>query len=190
MHQRLSFLAEFLTAATFLVVGVVPSANAQTPSVPLSHGSCPPIELRDLASPDRHGDEGLLPQAFDRPLPRLLAADFHVVCEVAGITRETVSAVSFVARYECLDPPCADGENVTMLTEQFQYNCSTDFFEMGGTEVLYERAFPRSRQRTLNPAANFSTETARGCGLCVDPAFGVDSDPVTHCFRKWTRPPR
>lgn len=177
-----------LTLSALLLGVVLHTGHAQFPVVNLNHGSCTPITLQDLANPDPLDNPGFLSETLrmdfsDRPQVRVL--NFHVVCEVAGITRGTVAAVSFVVDYECQGVPCTEiGGNFTREIEQIQYNCSTDFFEGGEVEQLYETFFDINGIRTLNPIADFATVPAKRCGLCVDPVVGLDSDPVTHCLRK------
>ena len=183
-----------LLTATALSVGVVPQlGHAQFPVVNLAHGSCTPITLQNLGNPDQLDTTGFLRETLSERenfitfRPQVRALDFHVVCEVAGITRGTVAALSFVVDYECQDRPCTeDGRNSTFEREQIQYNCSSDFREGGGVDMVYE-FFSRPRARTMNPIADFATMPATRCGLCVDPAAsGLDSDPETHCLRKLT----
>ena len=113
--------------------------------------------------------------------PDIRAVDFHVVCEVAGLERGTVSMVSFVADFECDNDGrssvnCPPGP--VLLRAQFQYNCTTG--------MMYDTFFFEGDVLTENPVASFSTVPERRCGLCVDPVLsGVTSDPETHCFRKF-----
>ncbi len=183
-----------ITLIAFTVGVVPPPGHAQRPVVTFAHGSCTPIVLQDLADIDRLSDTGLLHESLGarinrtsfRPLVRAL--DFHVVCEVAGITRGTVAAVSFVAEHECQGIPCTEATgNSTFQTDQLQYNCSSDFIESGGVDMVYEFSLFNERIRTANQTANFDTVPATRCGRCVDPAFGLTSDPETHCQRKRSR---
>ena len=178
-----------LLALAALLVGVVPLGYAQTPSFPFDLASCMPLTLSNLADPNQLGNFGNLHDSLSMRIdneffsPQVRALNFHTVCEVAGLTRGTVSAVSFVAEYECLGEPCTrTGENSTITTEQFQYNCSARIME--GITIIFYNSFFNDRVRTVNRTADFSTVPEKRCGLCVNPGPGVPSDPDTHCIRK------
>ena len=189
----------------FLMTPLFLSANfgmssCQTPIPTFNRGSCPPLQL---SNPDSTFNplaplptvEDVLPSFAMRStesLPVMVRAfDFHVVCEVAGRTRGTVSAVSFVVDYECsgvnaclrtsLDNPAVN------LTEQFQFNCTLPSMERASfRNDSYDVNTENGFLHTQNPLAGFDTPLNNRCGLCVDPAAGlVEADPVTHCIRKY-----
>ena len=182
-----------LMTSLFLSANFGPSL-CQTPTPTFDRGSCPPLQLSNLGSVSQFTstitiNDGLLPSALQIGTPEVSAFDFHVVCEVAGRTRGTVSAVSFVVDYECSGDDCSESPLDTPavnLTEQFQFNCTLEFLEAGAFVGNDNYDTLNGVVRTQNPLAGFDTPLNDHCGLCVDPAAGlVEADPVTHCIRKY-----
>ena len=99
--------------ATVLLSCIVQKVCTQSPSLLPSLDSCMPLVLEDLGNTSVITSIGFLSNSLgirvDTTIrrqaqdffPDIRAVDFHVVCEVAGLERGTVSMVSFVADFEC-----------------------------------------------------------------------------------------
>lgn len=174
------------TTLLFLVAAIAGSA-AQVPSLTSNSGSCLSLATMDLGStivttPNEQPDSGVVSNALDQPEigpPEVRILDFQVVCESAGLTRDTVSSVSAIVTFECTGQQCeGGGREPVNSTEQFTFRC-IEFDD----RIIYEPLlFPTFSIRRLDPVASFATVPDTQCGLCLDPANGMTVDDVTHCI--------
>ena len=171
----------------FLLIAV---STAQVPSLPANTGSCLPVVAEDFGpiagSMFLDGPpNGIVLTALDQPeigSPEVTILDFHVVCESAGLTRDTASSVSAIVTFECTGQQCQGGgrDMPVNVTEQFTFRCfGSDFDDRIIYEPLLFFVFPIRRP---DPVASFATVPDFQCGSCLDPANGMPVDDETHCI--------
>jgi hypothetical protein len=163
-------------------------AASQEPSLSPGSGSCLPLVVDDLGSTTMRGMNeqpfGIVRSALSVPElgpPEVVILDFNIVCESAGLTRDTASSVSVVVTFECTGSSlqCAGGgAGPVNLTQQFTFRCA-EIINL----VTYEPLFiPVPFITRTNPVASLDTLPDTQCGLCLDPSNGMPVDDVTHCI--------
>lgn len=174
-----------LQHVSLLLVAAIAQSSAQQPSLSPDTGSCPPLGLEALEG-SLEGQQrisGLVAQVL-LDVPEAESADvrildFHMVCESAGLTRDTVTSASVIVSYECTGRQCeGGGAQPVNLNEQFTFQCS-------GMRVPPDYQAPFLSEdvlRRATPAGSFATVPERECGRCFDPANGIAADDVTHCI--------
>ena len=134
--------------------------------------SCPSITINDLGSTTSFSSNGLVPLAlvpadsqeiFEIPV-RIL--NYTIVCDAAGIRKNTSSYVSVVVQFQCDSssgfPTLSVCDGRTIVTRQYQFRCIFLRFD-GGLQwsniILGTTRF----SETLNPTATLSTPLANQC---------------------------
>lgn len=147
--------------------------------------NCPMLTGAELGNQEMLSIEGLVALALfgieqpDDPMVRIL--DYQIVCESAGLFRNTASSVSVIVEFECQTVSC-EGSNANTpvnRTEQFQFDCS----EILPGRIEYQ-SFTSPFRRTREPNGSLDTALDDRCGLCIDPRAGLPADPNTHCVGK------
>ena len=159
--------------------------------------SCPPITVNDLGSPTSFSSNGLIPRAlvplgsqsiFEIPV-RII--DYTIVCDAAGIRKNTSSYVSVVVRFQCdsssASPTLSVCDGNTIVTRQYQFQC-LEFRRNGQLVIDWAGVVSGSNLfiQTLNPTATLCTPRATQCRRCVDDQQSSRPiDPTTHCDREF-----
>ena len=166
---------KFFLAVLALLTAI---SDGQMPVQTRAVGNCPRVTEADLGRTDVLNNTGLVslatltPNGIERPLVRIL--EYQVVCEAAGLTRDTVSATSVVVRYECqgVMQVCP----MFVLVQYLNLDCRTsDSFLVPEPDVQFGSE--------INPANNsgLSVPLNTQCGVCTERNSGTD-----HCIRKYT----
>ena len=147
-------------------------------------GDCPGLSGNDLGRSDMYSTDGLVPRALLRgdsskdDLPGVRIYNFTIVCETAGMRRNTVSSASVIVDYEhcVLSPTCT---SPTRVTRQFDFDCRPENTFFPPYKAL------GSVVNTDNPVGTLATALKTKCMECAKPAANLVSDAATHCARKF-----
>ena len=154
---------KFAVVLTVILPGVL-SRLTESPS---HSGSCKrpnQTELEVIIA-----DSFSLLDGVTRPTIRLL--EYKIVCESAGIIKDTLSSFSAVVYFECSGSLIEDCTVAPInLTSQIQSSCNP------------HKTFSSSSSRTANPQADLTTPLNDFCGLYAEPTDFILSDPVNHCW--------
>ena len=159
-----------------VLFGLVCFVNAQL--------QCNAITDSDLGSTTELSTNGLISQALspggetgNNPVSVQISRS-RILCDASGSTRDTSSYVSILVEFQC-SSPTVSGCNGTMLTWQFQFQCSSS--NQYTSTVFGTQAFAV----TENPTATFSTTPDNRCRACVDDQQNSRASADTHCWRKY-----
>ena len=170
-------------------------AHSAQSVLPVGVGVCDKLRTAsDLGNTVTLSNEGLLAGAVVSTNPGSLppmvqVIDFQLVCEVAGAIRDTVGGVSVVVTYLCMGTICrvgADTSTLITLTEQFNFECSSNDASQNLTARRSVLLAAGTAQRRTDPVANRNTPLADQCSQCVDQSVTQAADSVTHCRRELT----
>ena len=168
-----------LLAINAVSIGLRLFANAQSSNVGLL---CPSITADALGNSTEFSTSGLISQAISGGsslIPVKLGSQFRVLCDASGSMRGTSSFVSVLAEFQCSSASIADCNGTTMLTRQFQFQCSTS--NEYSTTIVDTDTYAV----TLSSTATFSTIPDTRCRACIDDqqvpmVTGIHND--THCL--------
>ena len=159
-----------------VLFGLVCFVNAQL--------QCNAITGSDLGSTTELSTDGLISQALspggetgNNPVSVQISRS-RILCDASGFTKNTSSYVSILVEFQC-SSPTVSGCDGTMLTWQFQFQCSSA--NEYSTTVFGTDTFAV----TENPTASFSTSPDNRCRACVDDQQDSRASADTHCWRKY-----
>ena len=104
---------------------ILPGVQLQTPTLRSGVSSCERPSLDDFGSLDSGGsDQGIVADLSGGgdaapQIVRIVAV--NIVCEASGLTRDSLSSISVIVQYECLDTQCGGMGNV--LIDQYRLDC-------------------------------------------------------------------
>lgn len=102
--------------------------------------------------------------------------EVNTVCEASGKTKYSVSSISAIVKYECLDTQC--GGMGLLFIEQYRLDCLEEDGVASFSGVVSGNII--NTEGVL--VGNLSTPLMDQCGQCVVPATIVPSDPATYCL--------
>lgn len=165
-----------------LVTGIVVNLQAQRPHERSNIGSCQKLTRDDLGRSDVLSAAGLVVQALQEVADgsvEVRIVGFNMVCEAAGLMRDTISSISVILTYECVGTVC--GSMLSNRTEQFQLDCFKGL-DVDGASFRPPRLAFGGNIRTQDPNGTLDTPLDEQCGQCAAPD-GIPTDPSTHCWR-------
>lgn len=143
---------------------------------------CPPITIDDLGNTTAFTTDGLIARAlffnvvnleFNGDNVPTLILDYRVLCESAGMLRNTISSFSALVTYQC--DANTFGCDRSNQTDQFQFSCQeNDWAIFVGLDDRFVITFDQT--------ATFSTEPNDRCSMCIDDRQDANSNEITHCL--------
>ena len=184
-----------------VLASLIANSYSQTPVPRTNVGSCAPLTIDDLGNTTMLSRSGILPEFLleepgqrDMPMAQIFAV--QEVCQVAGLTRGTISATSFIVDFNCTVCPGADNMNPVRVTQQFQLDCNANAMPFNNINRGPSFEFPLPGvtggfTRIRNPVGNLNTSLNDRCGLCIS-TFARDVNASilarvnneTHCVGK------
>ena len=144
-------------------------------------GSCARLRRTDFGTWEAPSDRGIVAQSLQldnggtEDSVRVL--EVSILCEAAGLRRDTVSSISALVTYECNGTTC--GEAPVNRTEQFQLDC---FSDVNG-DSFFPLRVEFGTVRAPDPSSTHDTPRNSRCGLCADPSTsGIATETSTYCF--------
>ena len=168
-----------------VLFSILPGVQLQAPPLRSGVSSCERPSLDDFGSSDAAGsNEGILTGFFgggeagivDPQTIRIVAVNW--VCEASGLTRGSLSSISVIVQYECLDTKCGGMNNV--FIDQYRLDC----IETDGVASFSGVTSGYIRTAAAEVVGDLTTPLMDQCGRCVLPSGLFMSDPVTYCLGK------
>ena len=167
-----------MSLCVLLLTVSAPQSQSQAPPPRSNIGSCPPITASSLGSNTTLSTMGLVAATIDQAnsasdvsLVRIL--DSQLVCEAAGLRRDTISSFSVVARYECQGIFCDSAVPGTpgSFTRYLSLDCNQDdTFTMTSVQRGAELTSPTVENPlsiSLNNRCGECTQLARNPNYCA-----------------------
>ncbi len=112
------------------------------------------------------------------PLTLVKILAYNIVCEVPGFKRDTIGGFSVLVMFECSGPHCFAAETVSVLTEQYNFQCTSNEFGSHTPGIIGPiGTSPRRR----DPVATLNTSLALECSQCVPKDVAFAANDITHC---------
>ena len=171
-----------------MLFSILPGVQLQTPELRNGVSSCERPSLEDFGSMDSGGsDEGIVTGFFGGsdfgivPPQTIRIMAVNRVCEASGLTRDSLSSISVIVQYECLDTQCGGMGNV--FIDQYRLDC----IETDGVASFSGVTSGDIRTATAGVVGNLTTPLMDQCGRCVLSSGLFASDPATYCLSKLYR---
>ena len=157
---------EIITLSLTVLLLTVSVAHSQTPTPRSNVGSCPPV-TSSLGSNMTLTTMGLVSASIDQgnsasdvSLVRIL--DSQLVCEAAGLRRDTISSFSVVVRFECQGIFCGTADaGAGSFTRYLSLDCNQD-------DTFTMTSVQRGDELTLPMVANpLNISLNNRCGECT-----------------------
>ena len=166
---------------------ILPGVQLQAPTLRNGISSCESPSPESFGSMDSGGsDQGIVADFFGGgdagvvppQIVRIMAV--NMVCEASGLTRGSLSSISAIVQYECLDTQCGGMNNV--FIDQYRLDC-LEFDD--GVASFSGVTSGEIRTVAAEVVGNLTTPLMDQCGRCVLPNGLFMSDPATYCLGKF-----
>ena len=163
---------------TLILCMILSAAHSQAPTPRSNVGSCSPITASSLGSNTTLTTMGLVAATTDQSnsgsdVSQVRILDSQLVCEAAGLRRDTISSFSVVVRFQCQGAFCgtADAGAPGTITRYLSLDCNQDnTFTMTSVQRGDEITFPMVANPlniSLNNRCGECTQLARNPNYCA-----------------------
>ena len=176
-------MAVLMCIRVIALFSILPGVQLQTPELRNGVSSCARPSQDIFGSFDSAGsDDGIVARNFGTgdeggTLQTVRIVAVNVVCEASGLTRDSLSSISAIVEYECLDNGCG-GMNM-IFTDQYRLDCIEDSGVASFSGVTSGNVRTAAADGVVG---NLTTPLDVQCSQCVFPTALRPSDPASYCL--------
>ena len=176
-------MAVLMCIGVIALFSILPGVQLQTPTLRNGVSSCARPSQDIFGSFDSAGsDGGIVARYFgagdggETPeTVRIVAV--NMVCEASGLTNDSLSSISAIVQYECLDSGCG-GMNM-IFTDQYRLDCIEDSGVTSFSSVVNGNVRTAAADGVVG---TLTTPLDVQCSQCVSPTALRLSDPASYCL--------